>query len=244
MRSVILFSCFILFAFSATGQTELRYVWAKSGLTLRAEGRAGAEKTGVIPYGAAVRLTGEEGEHAEVEVLRALSIGPEVQSKPWSMSANYLEVEWNGEKGWMYGGYLVRFLVPQRKSPSVEEWLEDIGGTPDTLLNDVRLPDFGGYQSLYRYRNGISRTEERGEGWGATTIVIPLTSLSHGYLIADEFYQLSGAMEEYRNEENIGIDPAVLSSKGDDHLLFEDELGRIEIRRIGAVLVITSEGGC
>ncbi len=223
---------------------DIRYVWAKSGLTLRAAGKSGAAKIAVIPYGAKVRLTGAEGDHAEVSVLKAVEVSSDLKSKAWAMSANYLEVEWEGKTGWAYGGYLLRFPVPSPERQSIEEWLLRISGTPDTLMWDARLPDVAGRQSVYHYPDGIVRTEAMGESWGATTVVFPLVGLSEGFLIAEEFYWMARALEEYRSGKVTDMEPAILQDAGHNYLLFRDEFSSLEIRRVGGVLIITSEGGC
>jgi hypothetical protein len=248
MRFLLVLFLTVSSILSAQGEAEelldVRYIWAKSGLTLRAEGKTGADKIGVVPYGATVRLTGEEGDYVEVTALEALTISPDLKSKAWAMSAHYLEIEWEGKTGWVYGGYLVRFPVPAEGRQAFEEWLEVIGGVPDTVLRYTRLPDLAGYQSVYRYDNGITRTEATGESWGSTTVVIPLIGMSHGFLIADRFYWMARSLEAYRSGEITDMEPAVLSKTDWNFLQFTDEFSSLEIRLVGGVLIITSEGGC
>ncbi|MFK8165743.1 MAG: SH3 domain-containing protein, partial [Lewinella sp.] len=56
--------------FAQDGPTSSdKYVWAKSGLTLRAEGNLKGEKLAVIPYGATVQLTGEWGEDLSIDII-------------------------------------------------------------------------------------------------------------------------------------------------------------------------------
>ncbi len=223
---------------------DARYVWAKSGLTLRAEGKSGGKKIAVIPYGAQVRLTGMEGDYVEVPVLDGVEVSEDLKSKAWAMSAHYLEVEWEGQTGWVYGGYTVRFPVPLPHRQSIEEWLLMVSGTPDTVIWDARLPDVAGRQSIYHYRNGITRTEAMGESWGSTTVVIPLVNLGQGFLIAEEFYWMARTLEEYRSGKTTDMEPAILEDFDHNYLLFTDEFGSLEIRKVGGVLIITSEGGC
>lgn len=107
------------------------------------------------------------------------------------------------------------------------------------------MPDLAGRTTLFRYANGITHSESMGESWGSTTVTIPLISFNDGVLIADKLYGLNKTIEEARKgERDVDREPSVLEQIDQDFLLFTDEFSRVEIRRVGNVVVITSEGGC
>jgi hypothetical protein len=71
------------------------FVCAESGLTMRAEGKSGAEKVMVIPFGEKVMQTGEVGQTIQVTALKSVTYtghGGTIKSDPYIMHDSYVEV--------------------------------------------------------------------------------------------------------------------------------------------------------
>ncbi len=232
--------------YTLSAQTN-QYVWAPSGLTLRSAGHSGAEKIGVIPYGGEVELTGNYGDRIDLPVIKAFSVeiyDDEHQSQPWSMSDNYVEVNYQGESGWLFAGYLF-YLPPLGTSEpglSIDDWLEKVAGPPKKLFApDGPQVNFR-EQAVYRYEYGIVRVDEYGEGWGGSTWSIPLGTLNDGYLLGEAFFGLSASLDKTRSPEE--EDYMILEEVAYGRLYFSQELSEITIQVVGGVLLISSAGGC
>ncbi|MEM6771935.1 MAG: hypothetical protein AAF597_15240, partial [Bacteroidota bacterium] len=94
----------LLFVTCCLSAQATQFVWAKSGLTLRNLGKSGAEKIGVVPYGASVKLTGEVGERISVPIFSAFAsrqYDETEKSLAWDMEDHYVEVIYDGKKGWV-----------------------------------------------------------------------------------------------------------------------------------------------
>lgn len=224
-----------------------QYVWAPSGLTMRVEGKSGAEKIGVVPYGSKVELTGNIGERITVPVFEAFTVelyDEPLTSLPWGIEDNYVEVDYRGEKGWIFAGYLYRYqpIVETEGRADIHLWLDRIVGEPDT----VKAPDVAGgsYREAfaYTYKHGITRIDEYGEGWGSTTWAIPLGELNDGYLLGEAFFGLSEQLAATKKGEEYST--MILEETKWGHLKFAAEMETISIRIVGGMLLITSEGGC
>lgn len=243
----------ILFSLTLSGlaaqKLSSKYVWAESGLVLRKEGKKGAKKLAVIPFGAEVRLTGKQGEQVKVEVLPSVSYewdGLQV-SDPYIMNAYYVEVDYDGSAGYVYSGYLSSYSPESNGLPheGIHGWLNTIGGKLDTIKGQRLSGEYGAGKRIYQYSNGIKVIEEEFEGGGSLTLEIPVTSISEGFIIADRFYEISAAVEN--KEEILEIAdflPELLSVLPDGNLHFRGSMGETKIQVINGLLVIYSAGWC
>jgi hypothetical protein len=244
--------CF-LFSLALSGQAEQKlpskYVWAESGLVLRKEGRKGADKLAVIPFGTEVRLTGRQGEQVNIEALPSVSYewdGLQIAA-PYIMDAYYVEVEYAGEVGYVYDGYLSSYSPENNGIPNkgISGWLNTVGGKLDTLKQH-RLPtEYGTGKRIYQYANGIKVIEEEFEGGGSRTLEIPASSISEGFLIADRFLGVSaGVKDKAYFLEVADTLPELLSITPDGNLHFLGSMGETKIQLIDGVLIIYSAGWC
>lgn len=86
---------------------DAKYVSAKFGLTMRAEGRADAAKIGVIPFGVKVVPTYRTGEKGRVVALPSASYdwgGEVLKSDAYVMDNCYIEVVSGQDTGYVYDG--------------------------------------------------------------------------------------------------------------------------------------------
>ncbi|MEM9930486.1 MAG: hypothetical protein AAF840_11750 [Bacteroidota bacterium] len=227
-----------------------QYVWASSGLTMRAAGNADGEKMLVIPFGAAVQLTGNQGAALRVKAMDGVTynVEGEIQKgEPYFMYGSYLEVIYQGKTGFVFNGYLGYYspVVKEADENGLWGWLKTHGGQPDTILNGT----YG--ESLYRgrmvihYENGVTYSSSEYEGGGSMTITFPVGSINSGFLFAQQFMGIDDAVKN--KEENLAngyIYPELLQQDENGNLHFVGEMSETVITIVGDLLIISSSGGC
>lgn len=241
----------IVFLFSyalSTSAQDTLYVYAESGLTLRNAGSPTSEKLGVIPFGAEVVLTGIYSDTVEVQVLPSVPTDEgkdATRSLAYVMCDVYREVEYNGQKGFVYGGYLSRYspTISEDSNDRVAAWLSARPGGMDTLI-DGRNKD-SEWRLLLSAGNDISYRQGYVDGGTSETIVLPEGSLTEGYLLANRLYRL----DEGPNWQNIpsaeadGL-PELLVAQDDDSLWFTSYNGEVEITVVNGMVVIYWSWSC
>ncbi len=244
----------LLFSCSLAAQPKLdlttQYVWAESGLTMRAEGKAGAEKIMVIPFGAAVKPTGTWGTHLRVKAMDGVRFqwGAEtVKGEPYYMDGAYIEVEYEGQTGYVFDGYLYYYSPQINNLPADDlfSWLAANGGRPDTIVFSDLSDELLRGKTVIHYENGITYSAAEYEGGGSTTITFPLGTLADGFLFAQRFWNVDDAVKH--QEDYAGkpfLNPELLVPTEDGSLHFRAEMSETRIRIVGDLLILTSSGGC
>ena len=227
-----------------------QYVWAESGLTMRAEGNAEGEKMMVIPFGAEVKVTGEWGEYLKVKAMDGVryetkngtSIG-----EPYLMEGEYERVEYGGKTGYVFNGYLF-YCPPEDKgsrSEDFETWMTSVIGLPDTILFEDDTGKMMGSRHMYLFPNGMTLTYEEYEGGGSTTITFPIGSIANGFTVANHFWNVDQAVKNKKDFNGQGgIIPELLKILDDGSLHFQGDMSETKIMVAGGILIIYSAGGC
>ncbi|WP_020570698.1 hypothetical protein [Neolewinella persica] len=251
MRLLLLFLLLPCFLTAQTGKEYPdRYVWAKSGLTMRNTGNTGGEKIMVVPFGAKVSPTGKVGQQANVTALPAVSYrqeGQSLNSDAYLMQESYLEVTYQDKTGYLYNGYLSEY------SPTVEAgsptdyiaWMTTQFGEPANT-SGKKLPwQHEGRQRVSHYPTGVMVTNSEYEGGGSMTLVFPSGSINDGYLIAARFFGVTEAVDRKKEfDEGPDLLPELLKVQDDGTLRFTGDMSETVIQIIGSMLIIHSSGGC
>ncbi len=204
----------------------------------------------VIPFGAAVKMTGEWGEYLKVRALDGVryDMGDEAAiGEPYLMEGAYVGVEYEGEKGYVFNGYLFYcpLEVKESRSEGFENWMASIAGAPDTIFFNEGSEELVRGRSLYQYPNGMTLAYEDYEGGGSTTITFPIGSIANGFMVANRFWNIDEPVKNKKDFEGEGgIVPELLKVLDDRSLLFQGDMSAIRIMVIGGMLIIHSEGGC
>lgn len=232
--------------------TETRYVWAKSGLTIRATDSPAGAKVTVIPYGAKVKVTPRWSEVHTITALSGWRQG-EVKSLPYKMEGQYLEVQYGNFAGYAYSPYLLPYEAPKILSESdgelsqksverIEEWQERLFGQPDTVYCNVEGHIYP-VRCLRQFPNGMIHRWQEQEGGGSSERIIPDLNLAQGFVLYDTFFGYSKPPEnEEEKRERMAL---VKVTENTLEFLYEDGyFSNDEIIQIGAFLIFRSEGGC
>ena len=253
MRHLLLFLLLTLgsslFAQSPTLDAEIKYVWAKSGLTVRAEGKASGRKTAVLPYGTRVMVMEQyAGDRVPVTVVEAFEFpfyGETAKSEAVLLDDHYVKVELtDGGEGYVYDGYLSSYPTPKAGEDNVE-WLARIGGTP--TRTEKQYDGMIRQETRYVYPAGILRVDQQFEGGGGTTYVFPLGDRNEALLLADHLYNVFEDLEKAAasgDGEGNGYDDGLRYGSEEQREYFQGEMWGVEISVVGGVIVISSEGGC
>lgn len=209
-----------------------KYVWAKSGLVLRAEGNPKGEKLAVIPYGATVQLTGEWGEDFSVEVVPERDVnGKEITG--WKMLGQFVGVQYGELKGYAFNGYICNY-DPADFVGDILHNKTKLGFEVVDTLHFLRLPSeqqTGEYSVLYR--NGITESSYWDKAGGGGTIIVPNSTLANGYLLAAKRFELDGpgaSLQEWQKPSLIVKTP--------DSLTFMVDLLEVTIKEYFGVIII------
>lgn len=188
--------------------TETTYVWAPSGLTLRATPDFKGAKLALLPYGTAVQIT----EYAQMDTsygeLSGTSIEPKVIELPTITSdgitvatvhGSWAKATFDGKTGYLFDAYLST-MQPLKGAeeakftaqalPTVEEGLAAmqiwVGTNYDLLRSTTKKGSYADAQESFIYDTGILFKKQ---GNDTFTWLIPDCSERDGYLIANYFFR-------------------------------------------------------
>ena len=237
----------LVFVVGDLSAQAVRYVYARSGLTLRATPATDGRKVAVVPFGASLELTGRTGNSATVELLAAAPgelLYREEPSLPLTTEAPFVEVRYGELTGYVYEGYLCRYPVNTTEDVArpAEGWL-NAQGEPDTLVdgrfndNPIRLMIHWGKDICYR--------QGYVEGGASTTIILPVGTLQEGYLIANHLYGLERSVRYAVDPESGEVDSVnLLVERTANHLLFGGSNGIVRIEEVGGMVIIYWDWSC
>jgi hypothetical protein len=244
----------LLFPFLLTAQSEDgypdKYVWAKSGLTMRDAGNSSGKKLLIVPFGAAVTPTGISGTQTNVTALPSVSYKTQwgnSKSVPYIMHDSYIEVVYQGKTGFVYNGYLSAYSPSTGTESNTDftAWMAQQFGAPKVISGEDLVIQDGRWQSVQLYPAGVMHTNVEYEGGGSMTFVFPVGSINDGYLIAAQFLGITAAVDEKEeHQEDLDFLPEILEIKEDGTLQFTGDMSETIIQVIGSMLIIHSSGGC
>lgn len=240
MRLIILFFLLPVCLFSQRAKEKnTRYVWADSGLVMRAEGRAGAEKLLTVPYGAEVKLTGKAGEGLSVTLYSGRT-NSEGEGEPWEVFDYYQQVAFGQDTGYVHAAFLSRWTTANfnQGSQGYYSW----SAKPiDTLFSHLDEPvdEVVFQEESFLYASGITVTKGFHEKSGGGMIVIPNATLQEGFHFARKYFSLdiySTLEPEWTH--------FFLVRQTDNQLVFQQDLREVTITNHWGVVIITYDVYC
>ncbi|MFT5999192.1 MAG: hypothetical protein ACI81P_001649 [Neolewinella sp.] len=224
--------------FAQDGPTSSdKYVWAESGLVLRAEGNSKGKKLAVIPYGARVKLTGAWGDDLSVVVIPERTLEEE-ETPNWEMHGHYIGVSYEGQQGFAFSGYINGYDAMAFTFDTLTGSSKFRASVLDTLHYLHRPPGSGLGEISILYGNGITISNYQDQSGGGATMVIPNATLATGYLLAVKVFGL----DHYT--PNMEWENAYLIRKTPDSLTFKRDGKEITIKEYFGVVIITYNPHC
>lgn len=258
--SLILIISFLLtqLGFSATNYQpgDSMYVWAQSGLKMRAEPSLKGDKVLTIPYGAKIQIDSYQNELPEIKVrvVEAQKIDG-VEYKSFYLKGHWCKVTYLDTIGYIFDGYLSQMptfqLEPYRNETeilhTVNESFDVYAEKHFGLLqkNDAgQEPNFNSSILERRiYGNGMMIEEDASEGGWKQKIILPSTSFEEGFL----FFSLKYKFEDNTKSVELENYPTYrVSKKGRRFIEIEGYFQTVQIREVDNVVIISIEeyAGC
>lgn len=235
------------------------FVWAKSGLILRASPDFKAEKISTLPYGTAVKTHSykyRDEDISEIEVAVVQPYNFNGKNYPgYKIPGLWVKVTAQGKTGYVFDGYLSKY-PPANKIHQIplntytDEWSKYLSGafgescqSKDTSRHR-HTPKF----DITFYKNGASRqSRSAGDGVSAQTYMLPELSLEEGFLLANYFYDLEKNSNRAVKTDDPDDAPYLLLESSSNVLDFDSESsfwGHIKIGCVNGVVVITTLFSC
>ena len=231
------------------------FVWAKSGLILRAAPDSKAEKIITLPYGTAVKTLFykyRDEDISEIEVAVVQPYNFNGKNYPgYKIRGLWVQLSVQGKTGFVFDGYLSKYpplLTGQGKNREYwDDYLSRVFGKSCTSLDTTPYRHVPKYDIVF-YKNGASRQSRSvGDGLAMKTYILPELSLEEGFLLANYFYDLekdSNRAVKSGDEE----DAPYFLLESSSHLLdFKSEgsfSGQVTIGYVNGVVVVTTFFSC
>jgi len=148
------------------------YVWAKNGLSLRAEPNKKSERIEIIPFGTRVKLSSTMYRYDSIRLIPKILNRHGKDNKELYISANWIKVEVNGMTGYVFGAYLSRIQpigLTDEYDYSLRQFLFH---HKDTSYHTTTQEKYR-YHEHVVFTNGVSRTRYSTEGGGRSLYFIP-----------------------------------------------------------------------
>lgn len=191
MKKIILFAA-LLVSFSAIAQ--IRYVAARSGLSLREKQDAGSTALVKIPFGAKITVQQTMEDRVSVEAE--------------GMKGSWVKATYNGKTGFVNDLYLFSWPVPKATVQDLKGYITQLAQPFGTKLvvkrgSMMNIEESGYELRKQLYKNGAEIHELIGYEYGSTTYFIPDFDLQQGFLLLrmiPEFKEIFGAQETFPTE--------------------------------------------
>ena len=233
------------------------YVWAKSGLVMRAAPDFKAEKITSLPFGSAVvtvsgKAVDERSGQVEVAVIEPCT-WENRQYPGYKIPGHWAQVNVQGKTGYVFDGYLSHYPPAPKTTGAAAKAVpgEDIDGYLTRVFgtacrvedNDDDDPEVIESLTVF-FKNGASCTTANvgADIEGETRYILPGLSLEEGYLIANYYHGL----DKQANRPPAATDDhyCFLEESTSNDLYFNFDLGEIRVSAVNGVVVITVFFSC
>ncbi|MBO0593661.1 SH3 domain-containing protein [Cellulophaga sp. E16_2] len=233
MKSIIAFLIiFTLNVRSITAQEiflDSYYIWAKSGLSLRASPDKNAEKIIIIPYRSEVSLISRSNETLTVSEFPG-----------FEYTSNWVKIKYKDLVGYSFLGYLAKIKPPEISDlVDLQNYLNDNFTKTSTEIiskyeNCPMENEACIISGVTSYKEGISYSFWNGEAGGSETVSIPNFNILQAFILASTFCPSYTA---YKIEYFENPQPTIL--------VYRDTAGcDFSITVLGSVAIIHWSGGC
>lgn len=238
------------------GEGDTLFVWAKSGLVLRAAADFKAEKIITLPYGTAVKTLSHKYRDEDISEIEVTVVKPysfEGKNYPgYKIPGQWVKVTVQGKTGYLFDSYLSKYppMLEKSESGSREYWddyLSRVFGQAGTSTDTSRRGHVPEYDIVF-YKNGASRQSRSvGDGLSSHTYMLPELSLEEGFLLANYFYDLEKNSNRPAKADDEEDAPYRMLQSTSNLLDFESDSsfqGSVKIGYVNGVVVITTFFSC
>ena len=231
------------------------FVWAKSGLVLRAAPDYKAEKIITMPFGRAVKTLwhkyrDEDISETEVAVVQPYNFNGKTYPG-YKIPGLWVQVTVQGKRGYVFDGYLSKYPPALGGRGGNREYWDDYlsraFGKSCISLDTTPYRHVPKYDIDF-YKNGASRQSRGvGDGLSVTTYILPELSLEEGFLLANYFYDLEKNSNRPAKTGDEEDSPYLLLKSSENLLDFQSDSslsGRITIGCVNGVVVIATFFSC
>jgi hypothetical protein len=220
------------------GQTL--FVWAKSGLKLRAEADPQAKVLSVLPDGAKVVVQPDKnsGTPFSVQVEPAQTVGG-TKYPGMQLEGFWVLVKYKEQVGYVFDQYLSRLPTMAVGLSYIEDQsLVSVLKKKSSLVKLIEKTDTVAYGYIlltktHLFSDGsFVKTTQSEKGWWRHTVITEGCSLKDGYLIFDRLYQHDNRPAYHLLEKRPG------------YLRFEIEMGELEIYEVQGMLILYESHSC
>ena len=233
------------------------FVWAKSGLVLRATDDFKSEKIATLPFGTAVKTHSykyRDEDISEIEVVVVQPYNFNGKKYPgYKIPGQWVKVTAQGKTGYVFDGYLSKYPPPPTKLEPGErgewhEYLSKVFGIAGISKKEAGEDKNSPGHDLVFYKNGASyQRRYAGESASAITYILPQLSLEEGFLLANYFEDLEKNSNRPAKTDDVDDSPYLLLESAPNLLDFDSESsfwGHIKIGCVNGVVVIATFFSC
>lgn len=227
------------------------YVWAKSGLKMRAAPDLKGDKILTIPYGTKVKIDSyqEALPAVKVRVVKAQKIEG-MEYKSFYLKGHWCRVIYLDTVGYIFDGYLSKMptleLAPYFKETEIQQTVqESFEEYADKHFGLLQRLDFEEHPALVNpvslrkiYGNGMIIEEGISRNGWKQRIILPGMSFEEGFLLFSTKYNF----EDYATTKGEEIYPVYsVTKKSSNFVEIEGFAQTIQIREVDGVVVISLE---
>lgn len=228
-----LFIIFTLFTTIAHSQNEYvnktRYIWAESGLSLRNQPSAKANKITVIPYGETVEFIKDTYDIFTIQ-----------ETKEFKFEDTWIEIRYKNQTGYAFSGYISN-VKPPKKDEEITKYLSRVFKPLDKkIIRKYKDCDEGENkdscisQYVMSYSEGVSYAYWQGEGGGTETLSIPNINFLQAFILAKKYCPIYNQFPLKYHEGRLRMIVVERDDVGCDFTIVEN----------GDFIIINWSGGC
>jgi len=204
--SILLVSLFYLSQISSAQNylpNDSLYVWAVSGLKMRAKPDLKGEKIMTIPYGEKIKI---ERMGKSVLTINIMPADKDQHYTGFELEGHWRKVYYQDTSGYVFDGYLsslptvnISFYKNEankqrfRCEEDIMQWAERNYGLLDTLVRTDSV--YWNFEKRYIYGNGLVFRQIASEKSGGYNIIIPQTNLREIFLLYNIVYRLEDGIK-------------------------------------------------
>ena len=203
VRKLLLLPILLLFLTIVSAQQARLYVWAESGLHLRAQPDQKAQSLTILPYGTELEIAPAPQDTESFQI--PFEFKNASCDKEFQIRGAYIHVRANGLKGYVFSGYTGKLKPPVQKLPDYFEYFTQQFGKPIYSYTDSSAHP--GQSQWYYFPAGAVLNDWTQEGGRVTRyhITLPAFSLNEAFILVNQIENIQCRMEGEGELHHTGV---------------------------------------